>query len=371
MVSSTSWYDLKPCDAWFFRDGRPMNRGEDFHALQSLFPPQAPTVVGAFRAALARQQGWNGRGDWKPELKRVLGDGFDDLGQLKFEGPFLALSGKIIYPCPAHLLGTVADGKFTPENWLRPSSEKVWCDAGHVHLPEPPEQKGGKDKRLEPGDGFYLTFAGMQAVIEGRLPKSEDCVHRSELFRLEPRVGIARDDQTRTTGDGALFNPHFVRLVNGASLVVGLSGVPEKWGLPDLLPIGGEARLAQCQKVSAPAFPSLKNMPIMSGAVVSLLVTSAYFTGENWYGPGPGDCASGLSGDLQGAVITVAMERPSRILGWDSLKGHPVSQRALVTPGAVWWIEATSISAQAGSPISLGTRSTHGHGFSLLGRTPT
>ena len=62
-------YKLTPVGSWFFRDGRPYNQGESTLAdIKSLFPPFAVTAVGAIRASfardLARDQGWNGKGDW-------------------------------------------------------------------------------------------------------------------------------------------------------------------------------------------------------------------------------------------------------------------------------------------------------------------
>ena len=81
---------LEPVDTWFFRDGTPFTKGDSPQEnVGSLFPPPPATVVGALRAALARSRGWGGRGSWPPEICEILGDGPDDLGQLRFDGPFL------------------------------------------------------------------------------------------------------------------------------------------------------------------------------------------------------------------------------------------------------------------------------------------
>ena len=103
---------LSPVDSWFFRDGRPYNKGEANQTdVKSVFPPFAPTAVGVLRAAFGRSMGWSGSGDWPDEIKSKLGDG-RDLGPLTFKGPYLVRSAgkdggqlETLFPAPLHLLG--------------------------------------------------------------------------------------------------------------------------------------------------------------------------------------------------------------------------------------------------------------------------
>jgi len=130
MSSSVRWFQLSPVDAWFFRNGRPFNRGENSGAGETLFPPTSSTVIGALRATLARQLGWTGKGPWKQEQIEVLGDR-QDLGGLQFLGPFpTRRSSDEVQPwfrVPNHILGTskrsTIDGApFEPGAWLKPSA---------------------------------------------------------------------------------------------------------------------------------------------------------------------------------------------------------------------------------------------------------
>ena len=109
---------LRAVDSWFFRGARPMFLGEGGQSdIQAMFPPSPDTVVGAMRAAWAREMGWpGGRVRWSDDVMKHLGDGFKDDAfkeqALRFDGPHLitwasdAEPGgdvRLWYPMPLHL----------------------------------------------------------------------------------------------------------------------------------------------------------------------------------------------------------------------------------------------------------------------------
>jgi CRISPR-associated protein Cmr3 len=372
------WLKLEPVDAWFFRDGRPSNRGEDQSDLESEFPPNAATVVGALRAALAREHGWNGRGSWAGDanLKSILGDGFDDLGQLSFLGPLLMEGEEILWPMPRHIVGHTVevhdDGGnlgygFQPTGMLEPSPEPVLCDAGHMRLPKrkEPEAIAGEaasdTKRPEPLSGAFVTTAGMSKILSGQRPDIADCRRPDQLFNLESRVGIQREDATRTTGQNAMYSPRYVRVKSGISLAVGISGLPDDWGLPPLVPLGGESRMASVERVEqTPAFPSGETA---GDYHLAISVTPAHFS-DAWWGAGPNDNAAKLSQALSRRIATVMLDRPQRIGGWNSVDACPLPLRPFVPPGTVWWIE----SSETGNSrqLQVGQSIAYGYGLTLI-----
>lgn len=363
-MDSISWFELKPCDAWFFRDGRPMNRGEDARGVSSLFPPTPSTLVGAIRAALARSRGWNGYGDWKSEWKEVLGDGYDNIGRLSFTGPLLARDGMPVFPCPRHLL--VDRGTFAPSDWLQPSSETVTCDLGAIHLPLPP-RRDPESAALGDASNLYLSFPGIQNVIRGELPSRKEIVKADELYTFESRVGIARTEETRTVEEGALFNPTFVRLKKRASLLFGLSGLPKSWALPSLFPFGGESRMTHCRSMDSNPLQGLEK-----GADGTLLISICPVLpcSEIWHGPKPGETGQALHQSLRATVKTVTVDRPLKIPSWDGNRGHPLTQRNAVPAGTVWWLESPDTHGHRGGIWRLGDRCQHGYGLSVSALLP-
>jgi|GEM_PF-269172 len=165
---SFKMYKLTPVDTLFFRDGRPYNQGESSSTdVKSLFPPFAVTMVGALRASLSRGLGWNGKGNWSSEIKKKLGDG-QDLGPMKFKGPYLIKGQEVLFPAPLNLLGKVSEtekGKWSQLNLLHPG-EEVDCDIGDkVRLPALKNAIGMKSL-----DGYYLTSWDLGVVLEGGDP---------------------------------------------------------------------------------------------------------------------------------------------------------------------------------------------------------
>ena len=373
-MSNTKWYQLEPTDAWFFRDGRPSNLGEDQSDLESLFPPHASTIVGAIRAALARNcpHDWDGKSDWSDEIKTVLGDGFDCFGELSFQCPFLMKEDELLFPAPGHLLGEIEERKFRPKSFLKPSQDKICCDLGNVYLPVANEGESQSDEtseRLKSPEGFFITTSGMNQVLKGSLPVSEQLIHQSELYVLESRVGIEREEKTRTTKKGALYSPQYIRLAKGVTLVVGIAGLPEKWKLPSYFPLGGESRLAACDPVdSPPQFPKAET----DNCDMLILVTLAHFSGSSWYGANPGDDALHINKDLSGKVKTAMFDRPTNIGGWDSRKGKtrgPLPMQPYVPAGAIWWLEESLKLSDAETSLSLGDRTVYGYGIALPGKS--
>jgi len=252
---STRTILLTPIDAWFFRDGRPYNQGESGQTdVRSLFPPFAPTVVGTLRAALAVGQGWNGRESWANELHPILGNGFDDLSQLQFHGPFLVRDGKCLFPVPLHLLGRAADHATLAQSFWSPSAflapnlvgPVLESDLGPVRFPVPIKSKSQRGQLKEP-TGLWVTAAGYSRILRGEMPDAETLVPSSALWKTEQRVGLARNHDRRAADEGALYSPEYVRLLRGVELATVVEGVPTDWKFPDLLAFGGESRMAACE----------------------------------------------------------------------------------------------------------------------------
>lgn len=369
------WFSLSPVDSWFFGDGRPNNAGENQAGIASLFPPPAPTVVGAIRAAAARAMGWRS-GPWPVEVRKQLGDG-DDLGPLRFTGPFLARTRngtrEVLFPAPAHLLGTVdadTDG-WTPADLLAPGRTPVRTDLADTPVPLPePIGLAGEGATLKPPEGIWLTADGLSTVLAGRLPDSGECCAAGELFVFEPRVGLEREAATRTAKEGGLYSPVHVRLRRGVSVVVGVSGLPDDFDPAALLPFGGESRLAQLEPVDPPQMPVASAAVNGSGIPALILLTPArLLDGEEarWRVPRPGDPGSNLVPSLAGRIESLCLSRPERIGGWDSVQRRPRPLTPFVPAGTVWFLTDAD---NAASELRIGDQTDFGFGHLLAGRVP-
>ncbi len=364
---------LDPVDTWFFRDGTPFSADsapqED---VASLFPPHPSSVTGALRAALARSNGWNGRGRWPGRFNVVLGDGPDDLGALALDGPFLLRHGQPLFPAPRHLLGTTVRDRWMPRALLRPGAD-VTCDLGDaVRLPE----ASGDVTRIEDckaGDGWWLTRAGMESVLYGKLPARNEFVSRQCLWSEEPRIGLERDRSTRTAEEGRLYSTRHIRVARGISLGARIAGIPEGWRLPidQPVPLGGESRLAVCREWTTDL---ALDMPLAeveaSGRVAVVALTPIDLDREVCCGRQALDAPGNVR------VVSACLSRPQRIGGWDSLARRPRPLRSVLPPGSVLFCETAeprvfieAITARDGHP-RLGARQEWGGGLVATGIWP-
>ncbi len=372
-ATKQEWYQLTPVDAWFFRDSRPSNAGENQADLQSLFPPHHHTVVGAIRAALARQMGWSGYGDWPMEIKDRLGDGFENLGSLRFSGPYLGKTVnekmELLFPLPRHLVGEIdrddEAGVFRPMDWIRPSEEKILCDRGRIHLPVFPvnEMKTNRGfSKLTQGTEFFVTASGMSRILAGELPDSEQCVHPASLYCHEPRVGIERHQRT-------MYSPQYVRLRKNVSLMIGLVGLSSDLEIPRRFPLGGESRVANCEKLFInPDFPASQVGELLVLATPACFARNTGGVSDSWVGAGPSEEANLLEEQLHGKVKTCAVDRPLRIGGFDSRRPGPLPLVPYTPSGSVWWFEDQQTPCD--DVIQIGSRRAYGYGLAFTGKQP-
>ncbi len=392
--SGYQWYAIDPVDAWFFRDGKPFNRGEDQGDSRSLFPPLPTATVGTIRYALAIENGWDGRSNWKdvavPSLPGktfgdVIGPSHSQTGQLSFAGPLVCRNNLPLFTMPRHVLGhkTVREDRengiqsgegcfakeFKPEDFLAPiPNDTTESDLGRLLLPAPKNRSAHGQKAPESAGDFFITQAGMLKVVEGSLPSETDCIDANDLLVMESRVGIARNLVQRSVVDGMLYSPHYVRPRDRGArtgLMVGVDGAP--WDLPKLIAFGGEARMSGTEKV-APLDLTVNNAKLTQH-IALVLLTPALF-GKPWWGAGPGENAIQLDPQLSGRIESVAMDRPQRIGGWNSIDSVPFAKRPAVAAGSVWWIELTGQGLLPGTLIRIGQEQHLGFGLAVVVAAP-
>ena len=380
-------FRLEPVDTLFFRDGTPFTADSaPQDGVDSLFPPHPPTVAGALRAALARANGWNGHGRWSEDICCVLGDGWDDPGRLSIDGPFLLHDEEPLFRAPQYLLGASGPSGWRPRTLLRPGPPAL-CDLGDaVRLPEIPSS-AEEILSLGASDGHWLTRAGMQTVLRGRCPSGNEVMESRALWGEEPRIGLKRQQQTRTAEENMLYSSTHVRLMHGrpclrrpgqpgdVSLGVRVSGIPKSWKLPigDLVPLGGESRVAECHRWTGdPALDMPRDEIVASGRAAIIALSPLDLDGAV--------DANGLFLTVPGGgnveIASACLDRPLRIGGWDSLTRRPHPLRSVLAPGTVLFCEAAqprrfldAMTGGTGLP-SMGRRQAFGFGAVALGIWP-
>lgn len=368
-------FDIEAVDAWFFRDGRPFNALDPAQSvIASMFPPPPATCVGALRAAIARANGWSGQGDWPEPLHTLVGNR-DDLGPLRFRGPYVVRNGDVLYPAPLHLVRISERGRGERArqrlDLLTPGPARR-CDLTEnvrVRLPALTQISG----RIEPLAGFWLTTSGLSRVLAGDAASDTDVVSRTEVSPDEPRTGLQRRADTGTADPGFLYSIRVTRPCpkTGLAVVVeGLSDFPSTLSNP--VAFGGEGRMAWLTKgLRLPALPAMPPLQA-EGQVVRYTATLV-----TPFDQGPADVPrpDGALPDLPGVVVSACVGRAVPIGGWRSTSGDqgPRPLKPVTPAGSMWFLEApadklSDIARMHGRCI--GERADWGMGQVVIGRWP-
>ncbi len=391
-MSGTLWR-FTALDTLFFRDGQPMNMGESAW-IDSRFPPTGVTMQGAIRAAvldhLRADIGAFQRGEpCLPNggsLKERMGDA-GGIGALRLTGPFLHHRGEPWLPAPLDLVRT-GGGSY---ELLRPADEATGCDLGLLRLPRRESDRG----RSDPLGGLYLSRSALTRLLRGRahiqagesLPLLASGREQPGLADREPKVGLARNNRTRTHRESMLYSIAPVRPRQGVELRVAVAGLEPEWYPSSPFPclLGGEKRAARVH-VTDDGFqwPA----PSMGEANGRLRFKMVFLTPVRLSAtPSPGTPAwvpeqfehrkNGFDhwhGVLNGAefdIVCAVVGRPERIGGWNLKEGGARELHPYLPAGSVIFCEAdpnqrTQVAGLHDTRI--GDKAEYGFGHLLIGQ---
>jgi len=369
---------MLPVDTLFFRDSVPFSIEGPQVDVGGVFPPNSPTVVGALRAALARENGWNGRGRWPTKLDEVLGDRLN-LGRFSMAGPVVLMNGEPLVPVPRHLLGRIetTDTTGTGSHWvpiatLQPGPS-FCCDLGDaVRLPHMLSGSSASEEVLGVGEDWWLTRAGLRTLLSGEVPTKSEVFSQDALWTEERRVGLERDSKTRTAKEGMLYSARHVRLQPGVTIGARVDGIPESWRRPwgELIPFGGERRMCELRRwdgeLAPPLTSSVAAEIVDHGRLLLVALT-------------PVDLDPILGADIgfppslgEVTLVAACVGRPQRIGGWSSFEQAPQPLRSVLPAGSVLFCEAKDPHrlrelSGSGMPPRIGARQAWGYGVVGLG----
>lgn len=332
-----------PIDTWFFRESRPHDAA-GASELSSLFPPPVRTLMGAVRSFLGNSLDV----DWKKfnsnneytELKQAIGDG-ESLGVLSINGAWVCKNGQRLYPAPCYLMHK------TDEFIRLQIGDVVECDLGKVRLPELPKNKFGY-KGLEQ---TWITHQGWQKLLQGDAPAKTELIRAADLFENETRLGIARNNQTRSVIEGKLYQTQHLRLENDVTIEIDIKGLDENLAekLPiaskhEILRLGGEGRMAVLEKKSHyPPLPTLTIDKQPLEKIIIHFITPAYFDGQMFpknFEKQERDGQAVWQGTLLGIELIIeaaVIGKAHREGGWDMQKHQPRAVKSYIPAGSAWF----------------------------------
>lgn len=343
---------FKAVDTLFFRESRPFDTVGGAQ-LKSTFPPPVRTLVGAIRTAVGEANGvdWHNyqKGPEYEALRRSMGDAHG-FGKLDFRGPFLMKENQRLYPVPLLLLKEGEEVKEWEFHRLQPG-EPVQCDLGKVRLPVLGETARG----AKPLEDYWLTRDGLRKVLLGETPDIEDLYQRKEIYAEEERLGIGRDNYTRSNMENLLYQTRHIRPGIDTSFGIYMRGLDDTFreqlqnGVNKL---GGEGRLGAFEITEETITPFEIPTPKNSTKVLLTLLTAGDFGGD-WVLPEfrnrPHHNCDAWEGEINGVplrIISATIGKPLREGGWNVAGRQSRPLQSLVPAGSCYFCEVMHGGAQ-------------------------
>jgi CRISPR-associated protein Cmr3 len=286
-------------DSLFFRESRPFD-SIGSSELGSVFPPSPTTMAGAIRSVIGEHKKvvWQNFPQDYLELQAQIGDS-GSLGAMRLKGIFLSRKNsendawERLYPVPAYLVATKEKAEIKALHFLQ-VGEPVKCDLGEqVCFPVAPRYKQGKNiEGIKPQEGYWLTQTGLTQVLNGQLPSIHELIPASTLFTREARLGIARNNPTRTVETGLLYQTQHVRPKPSLCIEVDVEGLeaslyPQK----GIVRLGGEGRGAAFEVIPFEAGNNLPKSKLPEAGAIGiklLLLSAVHVPQSGGYSPLPG-----------------------------------------------------------------------------------
>jgi CRISPR-associated protein Cmr3 len=349
---TTEYRFLEPLDVLFLRGNKLFGDPGSFG--ESLVPPWPSVPAGALRSMLLANDGVDfsafAAGDVEhPVLGTPRKPGSFNLVAFDLAGRDTRGNVLTFRAPPADVLISKRENGELLVQRLQPHAlgNGIACSAPLPLLPVLPQKE-----RSKAAGGYWLKQTGWMKYLAGETPTSNDLAAATELWQIDPRVGVGLDVQKRTATDGRLFSTQAVAMRKRGSdassldigFLVGCTGA----ALPEraVVRLGGDGRGAALCK-AAPELPKIDFDAIARARRCRLVLTTPGIFPDGWKLPGmDGDNVLHLSG-MTARVTCAAVARAEVISGWDLAHNHPKSARRAAPTGSVYWLDDLDATPEA------------------------
>ncbi len=190
----------------------------------------------------------------------------------------------------------------------------------------------------KPSTEYWLTESGWQDYLNGQTPKVSQLVPQSTLFKLDQRVGVGLNAQTRSTEEGRLFSNQALVLAENVGFMVGTQAA--ELTPHSLLRLGGDGRGAAMQRLDDYTPPSADLDTVAQQKAARLVLTSPGLFSQGWQPD-----ASTLPEQSQLHCASVA--RAEILSGWDLAQHQPKPAQQCAPAMSVYWLKTPQSNVEA------------------------
>lgn len=314
---------IEAIDTLFFRDGKPFSMDDDDDWADGIFPPLPSVIYGAMRSAYMFQRGIT-------DPKQVIADTKD----FKINNIYLLVNNIPYFTMPLDLVKF----KDKDENeakkiyFLKRELLNTGSNEKKEILCAPLRKKTDElNKGILPINRFiyYLNYNESQIFADTL----------SKYITSEPKIGIARDNISRTTSgeaEGKMYRVSMQRLENTENSKLKFAVEYENLSLEDkgIVRLGGENKSVFYTHIDQSKVANLHLKPedLKSNVLRVYLNTPAIL--ENGY------CPKAFLNANDFELLTYAIGKPIFAGGFDMAKQEPKPMYKAVSAGSVYYLKA-------------------------------
>ncbi len=334
--------EIKALDTLFFRDGKPFERGEESVANGS-FPPLPSVIYGALRTAML--------GDNFENQDFTFENFVTESAKLEIKQFFLKINQELFAAVPLDLIGhEVKNDKGKKETHADLIEHLIPKPLASSSLSTFVLRTSKMIKAKELSGKFLLQFNDLKEYLDGR---ENSFIPTSLNLTVEPKLGIGRNNFSRTTEDALLYRVNMQRLEskldfqkktlsNTFSLVVGFDklNLKKKNGF---FKLGGEGKT-----INYESYTKENDVPLITlkdNRLKIYLATPAIFSN----GSMPDFIKKGFfekeGKKIAVRLLTSAIGKPLMVGGFDMDKRMPKAMYKAVPAGSVYYLETDTTDA--------------------------
>jgi len=304
---------INALDTLFFKDGKPFSMGEETWAASS-FPPNPSVFAGFIKTIYIVQN------------QILINEAKQKTQQLQINLINLVDDDIIYFPIPADIICYKHNLKDLKVEKLELTKNET---ISNYNLPYILKSSANIKTEDLQGDG-QISLAQIKKYLNGELFDTS-IFKIKDFLKSEPKIGIGRNNETRTSENGMLYRVGMQR-INKLKFQINFSGLDiESNGFNKL---GAEGKIVNYYH--KPAFVAPK-VQINSNKFKIYLSTPAIF--ENGFKP-----KTFLTDfDFEIKLIACAIGKPNSIGGFDMLEKQPKNMYKAVPAGSVYYYETETI----------------------------
>jgi len=342
---------LEPLDVLFLRGnklfGDPGSHGE------SLVPPWPSVAAGALRSRMLADDGVDLAAFARGEQPHPV------LGTPSDPGRFAVVAFQLarrtggdaveaLFVPPADLvIEERVDGR-NIDLTIRPLTPAPRPAGLLTSYPLPQLPVLAQDERSKPAAGYWLAAQGWRDYLDGRCPQADQLIKSDALWRIDARVGVGLDADTRRAADGHLFSVQAVAMKPGVGFLAAVAGAEPPAG--GTVRLGGDGRAAALGAAQT-TLPEPDYAALAAAGRCRLVLTTPGIFAQGWLPTGTTPAPDGgyrfeLHG-VRARLVCAAVARFETVSGWDLARWQPKTAQRAAPAGCVYWLDELDASAAA------------------------